>query len=248
VTVHYSCVFNQYPAMPLPTFDSSPAHLLRPLAISLGLHVLLILSVASELPVRLEMPRGALQVVVSNGRAIQSDSASTSKVLAMPDKGRHIALSNVGSGQFVVEQVFSVPTVAAHSAQSPSPASVLDSPSALAVVNGATSTSAISRDGVNGDDLRQYRLSLAIAARGFKHYPALARERGWEGSVELAVSVSSLQSAPQVVLVRSSGLAMLDEQAAEMVAQAVRLTALPESLIGKNVWVPLPISFSLAGD
>ncbi|HET7776889.1 MAG TPA: hypothetical protein VFK74_11010, partial [Azospira sp.] len=41
------------------------------------------------------------------------------------------------------------------------------------------------REGSSGDALRQYRLALALEARRFKRYPRLARERGWEGTVEV---------------------------------------------------------------
>ena len=101
------------------------------------------------------------------------------------------------------------------------------------------------RVGVNADDLRQYRMALAIAARRFKHYPPLARERGWQGRVEVAVSVSAWQRAPAVLLIRSSGHVALDEQALAMLEQAAASTLLPESLQGRDLRVLLPIEFSL---
>ncbi|MBK7954757.1 MAG: TonB family protein [Candidatus Accumulibacter sp.] len=101
------------------------------------------------------------------------------------------------------------------------------------------------RAGVNADDLRQYRMALAIAARRFKHYPPLARERGWQGRVEVVVSVSAWQRAPAVLLIRSSGHVALDEQALAMLEQAAASTLLPESLQGRDLRVLLPIEFSL---
>lgn len=101
------------------------------------------------------------------------------------------------------------------------------------------------RAGVNADDLRQYRMALAIAARRFKHYPPLARERGWQGRVEVAVSVSAWQRAPAVTLLRSSGHVALDEQALAMLEQAAASTLLPESLQGRDFRILLPIEFSL---
>ena len=99
--------------------------------------------------------------------------------------------------------------------------------------------------GVSADDLRQYRVSLASAARRFRRYPALARERGLEGTVEVAVRFTSALPAPDVVVVRSSGHDLLDEQAQRMMAQAARTTTLPEGLRGRDLEIPLPIKFSL---
>jgi len=104
------------------------------------------------------------------------------------------------------------------------------------------------RAGVSGDDLRQYRLSLASAARRFKRYPALASQRGWEGTVEVALNVSALAPVPEVVLVRSSGRGVLDEQALAMLAQAARVTALPEGLKARDFRIVLPVQFSLDND
>jgi periplasmic protein TonB len=102
--------------------------------------------------------------------------------------------------------------------------------------------------GVSGDDLRQYRLSLASAARRFKRYPALASQRGWEGTVEVALNVSASAPMPEVVLLRSSGRAVLDEQALSMLSQAARVTTLPEGLKARDFRIVLPVLFSLEND
>ncbi len=88
-------------------------------------------------------------------------------------------------------------------------------------------------------------MALAIAARRFKRYPPLAREGGWQGRVEVAVSVSAWQRVPQLALIRSSGHAVLDEQALAMIEQAAASTLLPESLKGRDFRVLLPVEFSL---
>jgi len=98
--------------------------------------------------------------------------------------------------------------------------------------------------GVSADGLRQYRIDLAGAARRFRVYPAVARSRGWEGVVEVMVSIVP-GGEPSVRLVRSSGHAVLDEQALLMLSRAVSQTPLPDSLRGRSFTVPLPIRFSL---
>lgn len=100
-------------------------------------------------------------------------------------------------------------------------------------------------NGVSAEDLRQYRVALAIAARRFKQYPLEARESRWEGRVEIALSASAGQRVPHASLVHSSGYRALDEQALSMVAQAAAVTPLPESLQGAEIRVLLPIEFSL---
>ncbi|HRD90967.1 MAG: energy transducer TonB [Candidatus Accumulibacter sp.] len=101
---------------------------------------------------------------------------------------------------------------------------------------------------ISADDLRQYRVDLAIASRRFKRYPVLARERGWEGRVEVAVTVSAWQPRPQLSLFRSSGHAALDQQAVAMLEQASASTALPAGLKGRDFRLLLPVDFMLDDD
>lgn len=100
-------------------------------------------------------------------------------------------------------------------------------------------------EGVSPDALRHYVLALVPEARRLKRYPALARERGWEGTVEVTVRLNRLQGMPAIAVTRSSGFPILDEQAMAIIGQAVRLVVVPELLRGKEVSIPLPIRFSL---
>ena len=98
---------------------------------------------------------------------------------------------------------------------------------------------------VRQDDVRHYRVALAAAAKRFKRYPPLARERGWEGTVEVAVLVHAALPRPDVKLMRSSGREMLDAQALDMVIQAVRVAEMPSGLRGRDLRIDLPVLFSL---
>jgi protein TonB len=51
-----------------------------------------------------------------------------------------------------------------------------------------------------------------------------------------------------VVLIRSSGRDVLDAQALEMMAQAARVTTLPEGLKARDLRILLPVTFSLEND
>lgn len=96
------------------------------------------------------------------------------------------------------------------------------------------------------EEIGQYRLNVARSARQFKAYPPLAREKGWEGVVQVAVVTPIGQGAPIVSLAISSGYEVLDRQALEMVTQAVNLTILPEGMRGKRLPISFPIEYRMA--
>jgi len=91
----------------------------------------------------------------------------------------------------------------------------------------------------------EYRLNLARASRLFREYPALARERGWEGEVVVVVATVAGVGRPRVSLSRSSGFELLDTQALAMVDQAVGIAVLPSTLKWRQFALTLPIHFNL---
>ena len=95
------------------------------------------------------------------------------------------------------------------------------------------------------DGVRQYRLNLAREARRFKHFPPLARERGWEGVAVVVVSTVAGVPLPQVSLSQSSGFELLDQEALMLVAQAVTMAVLPDSLRNRTFALTLPIHYRL---
>ncbi|MDP1606587.1 MAG: TonB family protein [Rhodocyclaceae bacterium] len=99
--------------------------------------------------------------------------------------------------------------------------------------------------GAHAAGLRQFRLALAVEARRFRRYPGAAERAGLTGTAEVRVTVESGVSARRVDLNRSSGHALLDAAALEMLRQAVPRTALPESLQGRNFVVLLPVVFEV---
>ena len=100
-------------------------------------------------------------------------------------------------------------------------------------------------EGPDTEELRGYRLSLARAASAFKHYPQQAVESGWQGTVEIRVEVAAAGAAEEHLLT-SSGLALADQAAEEMIRSALPATPLPESLQGRAFSLTLPIVFELA--
>jgi periplasmic protein TonB len=236
-----------------------PETLRRPLLqaafISLLLHGVLLLSVAYTLPLRLETAKARLYTVLSGNVRIAplSKSELTPKTqprpLASPPPEEtvvHPLLADSSRKKAVKPAIAQavpkvVSEVAAH------PADIQPSPSLRPSVV-PIGASVESSQGISADDLRHYRLSLAISARRFKRYPTLALEQGGEGTVEVALSFSARLPVPQIGLASSSGSRILDEQALEMVSQAAHATAIPESLKGRELRVVLPVKFSLAGD
>lgn len=101
---------------------------------------------------------------------------------------------------------------------------------------------------VSGPDaagLRQYRLALASEARRLSRYPETARRQGLAGTAEVRVAVGAAGDVRQAVLNRSSGHAVLDEAALEMLRQAAARTELPISLQGQSFAVLLPVLFEV---
>jgi protein TonB len=77
----------------------------------------------------------------------------------------------------------------------------------------------------------QYRVQLIGAAGRFKRYPEVAREKNWTGDVVVRVAVGP-GGEPHVGVRRSSGHAVLDEQALDMFRQAARVVPVPAVLRG----------------
>ena len=220
------------------------------------LHAVLLASAVRLFPERLEVPGASLQAVLSDRRAaLPAPSASPARpasaaakpsvprLVATPAEAPAAVLSSVAAHENSRSASLDA---AGHAAVSPASGAAA-SPNSASNASSGTAP-ATGRPGVSGDDLRQYRLSLASAARRFKQYPAQARQRGWEGTVEVALSVGALAPVPEVVLVRSSGRAVLDEQALDMLTQAARVTALPEGLRARDFRLVLPVQFSLEND
>lgn len=102
----------------------------------------------------------------------------------------------------------------------------------------------LGEDGLDVNGLRQYRLSLASAARRYKLYPPLALENGWTGTAEVAVAIAARGAPQPVQLLRSSGYVLLDAAAMEMMTKAALNTAVPASLQGQPFSISLPVEFA----
>ncbi len=99
----------------------------------------------------------------------------------------------------------------------------------------------------DGAMLRQYRTGLIASARQFKRYPAQAMERGWEGRVEIRVTVRPTGAIESARVKTPSGYRILDDQALDMVKRALSRSPVPPALVGREFSIDIPVIFELQG-
>ncbi len=93
--------------------------------------------------------------------------------------------------------------------------------------------------------LDSYGKTLSTLIAKYQRYPRIAQLRGWQGTAQVLLSVSATGRMVNVVILRSSGFEVLDDQALEMVQQATPLPQPPEALRGREFTVMVPIVFKL---
>ncbi|HEX5394371.1 MAG TPA: TonB family protein [Rhodocyclaceae bacterium] len=96
--------------------------------------------------------------------------------------------------------------------------------------------------GLDEDDLRAYRLALAIQARPHWRYPVEARQLGQGGTVHIRVAFAS-NGGGRVSVERSSGYRLLDDAAQQMLRAALASARQPEALRGKAFSLVMPVVF-----
>ena len=235
---------------------SSRRTLVQALIVSLLIHAAILLRVIGLLPVRLNAPATTISAVLrqeNRGEPSKPVKEPVAKPLAESVKPPLPVARKMVTQQIIVPESTSSVTPVAPAAQPEArDASAHAQVSTDAATGGGVSTvvtkPAPAREGVSADDQSQYSLSLGKSLRRFMRYPALARERGWEGTAEITLTFNVLLPIPEVVLLRSSGQAVLDEQALAMMTQAVRVTSLPEGLKGRDFRVTKSVKFSLDDD
>ena len=217
--------------------ESSCRPLFAPLLLSLSLHaVLLAVWPAVDAVPALAARRGieARLVVTPSVRFVSAPAPVVADVVTaappLADTGRKRPAARRGSppADPLAKQGKGTRSVAAHE-RSPAPPASDAADEAPAVA----------------DVLRQYRLTLAIAARRYQSYPELASRQAWQGTANVAVDIGGVGGAPRVVLLRSSGHPVLDAQAVEMLDQAARATAFPEVLKTRARRIVMPVEFRL---
>jgi protein TonB len=228
--------------------------LARALALSLLLHAVLLCGVVSVVPPRAELPAGPLSAELRRQResadavaAVKAPAQSPPPApAASPKRERAAVLAAPTPRQAAAPAV--VASAAAPEAAAPARPTGVEASTGHApatTANRAAGEAAAASGGVSADDLRQYRMSLAVNAARFKRYPPLARERGWEGTAEIALELGPLLPQAQVTLASSSGRRVIDDQAIATMREAARVTGLPEGLKGRDLRMRFAVVFSL---
>ena len=93
--------------------------------------------------------------------------------------------------------------------------------------------------------LDSYGKTLSSLIARYQRYPRIAQLRGWQGTAQVQLFVSSTGRMVDAIILRSSGFEVLDDQALEMVRQAAPLPQPPEALRGREFTVMVPIVFKL---
>lgn len=212
---------------------------------SLLVHACCLLTVLPAAALRIAAPSRVMQGVLRFPEQVPPGGP----VMTLPEPGSESGSKQAAPPVALPPSAAPTPTRSSTIAAKPAPPNLAKLPPQFLATPPAQSRdlSAVG-EGVRADALREYRVSLAIAARRFKRYPELALERGWEGTVEVAISMTNWQQRPQPALVRSSGHSVLDEQALSMIEQASVRTVLPDSLKGRDFRFVLPIEFIRESD
>lgn len=93
--------------------------------------------------------------------------------------------------------------------------------------------------------LEQYRLALMAAAGHYKRYPAIAMEKGWQGRVDVRMVIGANGMLAGASIKASSGYAILDNQAIDMLRKGKTTVQIPASLRGREFSLDVPVIFRL---
>lgn len=93
--------------------------------------------------------------------------------------------------------------------------------------------------------LERYGRSLSSLFARQQNYPRLAAMRGWEGEVQVRVTIARKGNIVAAQVVRSSGFEILDQSAIQLVSGAGQLPRPPEALQNRELQIVVPVLFKL---
>ena len=82
-------------------------------------------------------------------------------------------------------------------------------------------------------------------ARRYKKYPRIAQDNNWQGRVELRIAIGEDGALAALAVGRSTGHAVLDDEAQAMIRSAKSKATIPPALRGKSFTLVIPVDFSL---
>jgi len=93
--------------------------------------------------------------------------------------------------------------------------------------------------------LERYGRSLSSLFARQQNYPRIAALRGWEGEVQLRVTIARKGNIVATQIVRSSGFEVLDQNAVQLVSSVGPLPRPPEHLQNREIQVIVPVHYKL---
>ena len=109
----------------------------------------------------------------------------------------------------------------------------------------APQPAASSASGRDPGTLARYRLELMKVAPRYKRYPRIAQDNNWEGRVELRIAIGGDGAISSFTVRKSTGRAVLDDEAQAMLRTAHANVAIPPALRGSAFNLDIAVDFFL---
>ena len=93
--------------------------------------------------------------------------------------------------------------------------------------------------------LQSYGRQVSGVIDKLQRYPRVARMRGWQGTAEVNIRIGEGGKVEDIVLARSSGYALLDREALDMVKDSLPLPPPPAGLVSRAFTIRIPVAFRL---
>ena len=138
-----------------------------------------------------------------------------------------------------------VPDAVTAPASVPAPAPPMPEPPASTAVVAAPAPVPAAPPPDIGSLVAQYRAAIIAQAKRYRRYPRFARDNGWQGKVDVRMAIGADGAIASLRVARSTGYAILDQQALEMVRSARPQAPIPDALRGKAFGIDVPVIFSL---
>ena len=142
-----------------------------------------------------------------------------------------------------------VPPIQAQSIEASKPATepafVAPAAPAQSVARVETQTVSAAASGPDPASVARFRLELMEIASRYERYPRIARENDWEGRVELRIVFAEGGAIASMSVKKSTGRAVLDEEAQAMIRSAQPHAVIPPELRGKAFALETAVIFRL---
>ncbi len=251
--------------LPLPgRAETLPRPLKLAIGASIGLHVLALLWQHGTLPDNREEILKPLQVVLRTAAplpaaspppvAVETQPAQPARsIAAVPPKPAPILArpASPSTPAPAVVRTGPAPTAAPAPMTKAAPAPVESAPVAPAPVAAIVRTEPAPAVPVHAEEpldpalLERYGRSLSSALARQQQYPRIAAMRGWEGEVQLRVTIARKGNIVATQVVHSSGFDVLDQNAVQLVTNAAPLPRPPETLQNREIQIIVPVHYKL---